>query len=158
MGYHLLKRLDAPSAESRDHKLKRGMNSARYPPIADDGVIANLQTVALISTDGTVDWYCSPRLDCRACSRRCLTPSAPATLRSHGIPGRRPALTGPTRRSGLGGVVQPLARREQQASYKQNIKPKPATAPPAVATVFGLGLARFADLHVAKTRGSLRVG
>jgi GH15 family glucan-1,4-alpha-glucosidase len=34
-----------------------------YPPIADHGVIGNLHTVALISTDATVDWYCSPRFD-----------------------------------------------------------------------------------------------
>ena len=34
-----------------------------YPPIADHGVIGNLHTAALICTDGTVDWYCSPRFD-----------------------------------------------------------------------------------------------
>jgi GH15 family glucan-1,4-alpha-glucosidase len=39
------------------------MNSARYPPIADHGVIGNLHTVALISTAGTIDWYCSPGFD-----------------------------------------------------------------------------------------------
>jgi GH15 family glucan-1,4-alpha-glucosidase len=36
---------------------------ARYPPIADHGLIGNLHTVALICTDGTIDWYCSPRFD-----------------------------------------------------------------------------------------------
>ncbi len=39
------------------------MSSGRYPPIAEHGVIGNLHTVALISTDGTIDWYCSPRFD-----------------------------------------------------------------------------------------------
>jgi GH15 family glucan-1,4-alpha-glucosidase len=39
------------------------MNSPRYPPIADHGVIGNLHTVALISTTGTIDWYCSPGFD-----------------------------------------------------------------------------------------------
>jgi GH15 family glucan-1,4-alpha-glucosidase len=39
------------------------VNSASYPPIAEHGVVGNLHTVALISTDGTVDWYCSPRFD-----------------------------------------------------------------------------------------------
>jgi len=34
-----------------------------YPPIADHGVIGNLHTVALICSDGTIDWYCSPRFD-----------------------------------------------------------------------------------------------
>ncbi len=39
------------------------MSSARYPQIADHGVIGNLHTVALICSDGTIDWYCSPRFD-----------------------------------------------------------------------------------------------
>ena len=36
---------------------------ARYPPIADHGVIGNLHTVALVTTEGAVDWYCSPSFD-----------------------------------------------------------------------------------------------
>jgi len=39
------------------------VSRAPYPPIAEHGVIGNLHTVALISTDGTIDWYCSPRFD-----------------------------------------------------------------------------------------------
>jgi GH15 family glucan-1,4-alpha-glucosidase len=35
----------------------------RYPPIADHGLIGNLQTAALVTTDGTVDWWCCPRFD-----------------------------------------------------------------------------------------------
>ncbi|HEX6540897.1 MAG TPA: glycoside hydrolase family 15 protein [Ktedonobacterales bacterium] len=35
----------------------------RYPPIADHGLIGDLQTAALVATDGTVDWYCCPRFD-----------------------------------------------------------------------------------------------
>jgi GH15 family glucan-1,4-alpha-glucosidase len=31
--------------------------------IADHGLIGNLQTAALVSTDGTVDWFCAPRFD-----------------------------------------------------------------------------------------------
>jgi GH15 family glucan-1,4-alpha-glucosidase len=31
--------------------------------IADHGLIGDLQTAALISTDGSVDWYCCPRFD-----------------------------------------------------------------------------------------------
>jgi GH15 family glucan-1,4-alpha-glucosidase len=34
-----------------------------YPNIEDHGLIGDLQTSALISTDGTVDWLCLPRLD-----------------------------------------------------------------------------------------------
>ncbi|KPI32503.1 glycoside hydrolase 15-related protein [Actinobacteria bacterium OV320] len=35
----------------------------RYPPIADHGLVGNLQTAALISSDGVVDWFCAPRFD-----------------------------------------------------------------------------------------------
>ena len=35
----------------------------RYPPIAEHGLIGDLQTAALVSTDGTVDWFCCPRFD-----------------------------------------------------------------------------------------------
>ena len=31
--------------------------------IADHGSIGDLQTAALISTDGSVDWFCCPRFD-----------------------------------------------------------------------------------------------
>ncbi|MFG2191989.1 glycoside hydrolase family 15 protein [Streptomyces sp. NPDC048639] len=34
-----------------------------YPLIADHGLIGDLQTAALVSTDGTIDWYCCPRFD-----------------------------------------------------------------------------------------------
>jgi GH15 family glucan-1,4-alpha-glucosidase len=32
-------------------------------PIAEHGVIGDLRTVALVGTDGTIDWYCCPRFD-----------------------------------------------------------------------------------------------
>jgi GH15 family glucan-1,4-alpha-glucosidase len=35
----------------------------RYPPISEHGLIGDLQTVALVTTDGTVDWWCCPRFD-----------------------------------------------------------------------------------------------
>jgi GH15 family glucan-1,4-alpha-glucosidase len=35
----------------------------RYPDIADHGLIGDLQTAALVATDGTVDWFCCPRFD-----------------------------------------------------------------------------------------------
>ncbi|GAA0436652.1 glycoside hydrolase family 15 protein [Leifsonia naganoensis] len=36
---------------------------SEYPLIADHGLIGDLQTSALVSTDGTIDWFCSPRFD-----------------------------------------------------------------------------------------------
>ncbi|HEX3389319.1 MAG TPA: glycoside hydrolase family 15 protein [Streptosporangiaceae bacterium] len=35
----------------------------RYPNISDHGLIGDLQTAALVSTDGTIDWFCCPRFD-----------------------------------------------------------------------------------------------
>ncbi|WP_432014395.1 glycoside hydrolase family 15 protein [Streptomyces cucumeris] len=34
-----------------------------YPNISDHGLIGDLQTAALVATDGTIDWFCSPRFD-----------------------------------------------------------------------------------------------
>jgi GH15 family glucan-1,4-alpha-glucosidase len=35
----------------------------RYPNIADHGLIGDLQTTALVSTTGNIDWFCCPRFD-----------------------------------------------------------------------------------------------
>src|SRR5918995_5907221 len=35
----------------------------RYPEISEHGLIGDLQTAALVSTDGTIDWFCCPRFD-----------------------------------------------------------------------------------------------
>jgi GH15 family glucan-1,4-alpha-glucosidase len=35
----------------------------RYPNISDHGLIGDLQTAALVTTDGAVDWFCCPRFD-----------------------------------------------------------------------------------------------
>ncbi|MFD7137843.1 glycoside hydrolase family 15 protein [Streptomyces sp. NPDC059894] len=36
---------------------------ARCPQIAEHGLIGDLHTVALVGTDGTIDWYCCPSFD-----------------------------------------------------------------------------------------------
>src|ERR671920_744439 len=43
--------------------VKRGPERSSYPSIADHGLIGDLQTSALVSTDGTIDWFCCPRFD-----------------------------------------------------------------------------------------------
>jgi GH15 family glucan-1,4-alpha-glucosidase len=35
----------------------------RYPNISDHGLIGDLQTAALVTTDGCIDWFCWPRFD-----------------------------------------------------------------------------------------------
>ncbi|MGV9273705.1 glycoside hydrolase family 15 protein [Streptomyces griseosporeus] len=34
-----------------------------YPPIAEHGMIGDLQTAALVSSAGSIDWWCAPRFD-----------------------------------------------------------------------------------------------
>ncbi|MER6347252.1 glycoside hydrolase family 15 protein [Streptomyces sp. NPDC001595] len=36
---------------------------SRYLPIAEHGLIGDLRSVALVGTDGTIDWYCCPAFD-----------------------------------------------------------------------------------------------
>jgi GH15 family glucan-1,4-alpha-glucosidase len=38
-------------------------STRQYLPIADHGVIGDLRSVALVGTDGTIDWYCPGRFD-----------------------------------------------------------------------------------------------
>ena len=37
--------------------------SSKYPPIAEHGLIGDLQSAALVATDGTIDFFCCPRFD-----------------------------------------------------------------------------------------------
>ncbi|MCO5995257.1 glycoside hydrolase family 15 protein [Actinoallomurus rhizosphaericola] len=49
---------------TRTTSARRGPTGAdRYLPISDHGLIGDLRTVALVGTDGTIDWYCCPRFD-----------------------------------------------------------------------------------------------
>ena len=38
-------------------------NGTAYLPIAEHGLIGDLRSVALVGTDGTIDWYCCPSFD-----------------------------------------------------------------------------------------------
>jgi pentatricopeptide repeat protein len=46
-----------------EHAEPKGNPLDRYPNISDHGLIGDLQTAALITTDATVDFFCCPRFD-----------------------------------------------------------------------------------------------
>ncbi|MFI5824591.1 glycoside hydrolase family 15 protein [Streptomyces rishiriensis] len=46
----------------------------RYPPIAEHGLIGDLQTAALVTSEGVIDWFAAPRFD---------SPSVFASLLDH---------------------------------------------------------------------------
>src|ERR1700733_3457500 len=37
--------------------------TVNYPQISEHGLIGDLQTAALVATDGSIDWFCAPRFD-----------------------------------------------------------------------------------------------
>ncbi|MEW2251336.1 glycoside hydrolase family 15 protein [Streptomyces sp. NPDC058733] len=47
-------------AEAADDGVRPGRG---YLPVADHGLIGDLRSVALVGTDGTIDWYCCPSFD-----------------------------------------------------------------------------------------------
>ena len=50
----------------------------RYPNISDHGLIGDLQTAALVATDGTIDWWCRGRFDADPLLRRLDDPRGPS--------------------------------------------------------------------------------
>ena len=55
------------SAAPRGRRLTRwahaGEHEGTYLPIAEHGLVGDLHTVALVGTNGTIDWYCCPSFD-----------------------------------------------------------------------------------------------
>ena len=45
---------------------RQGAPPTGYLPIEEHGIVGDLRTVALVGTDGTVDWYCPSRFDAPA--------------------------------------------------------------------------------------------
>src|SRR5580692_11237549 len=47
---------------SGDSQSRPGL-AGEYLPIADHGLIGDLHSVALVGTNGTIDWFCCPAFD-----------------------------------------------------------------------------------------------
>ncbi len=90
-----------------------GQPGAAYLPIAEHGLIGDLHTVALVGTDGTIDWFCCPRFDAPSVFGAILdtsrggywriAPEGTAASRQLYLPDTNVLLT---RFSGPGGVVE----------------------------------------------------
>jgi GH15 family glucan-1,4-alpha-glucosidase len=52
-----------PPIQGRSHEHSIPRRSKTYLPIEDYGVIGDLQTVALVGRNGSIDWYCIPCFD-----------------------------------------------------------------------------------------------
>ncbi|WP_340683301.1 glycoside hydrolase family 15 protein [Amycolatopsis coloradensis] len=83
--------------------------------IADHGLIGDLQTAALVSTDGTIDWFCSPRFDSPSVFAKLLDPGGghcrvrpvqePYTSRQFYFPGTAVLITRFMTKLGTGEVI-----------------------------------------------------
>src|SRR5882757_11169346 len=53
---------DADSADAAEESGHPG-EERDYLPVAEHGLVGDLRTVALVGTDGRIDWFCAPRFD-----------------------------------------------------------------------------------------------
>ena len=56
--------------------MSRERERAEYLPIADYGLLADCNSAALVSREGSIDWLCAPRYDSPAVFARILDPGA----------------------------------------------------------------------------------
>ncbi|WP_181771104.1 glycoside hydrolase family 15 protein [Amycolatopsis pittospori] len=86
-----------------------------HTSIADHGLIGDLRTAALVSTDGAIDWFCCPRFDSPSVFASLLDPDGghcrvrpvrePYTSRQFYFPGTAVLITRFTTRLGTGEVI-----------------------------------------------------
>jgi GH15 family glucan-1,4-alpha-glucosidase len=57
-----MEKIEPPPTGAASKEVAR-VGAGGYLPIAEHGLIGALHTVALVGTEGTIDWYCCPRFD-----------------------------------------------------------------------------------------------
>ncbi|MGO4299498.1 glycoside hydrolase family 15 protein [Leifsonia sp. RAF41] len=60
-------------------------DDSRFPGIDEHGMIGDLQTVALVSTAGSIDWFCAPRFDSPSLFAALLDPEKGGYFRIHAL-------------------------------------------------------------------------
>ncbi|MEW9533944.1 glycoside hydrolase family 15 protein [Microbispora sp. NPDC049125] len=105
-----------------------------YLPIAEHGLIGDLRTVALIGTDGTIDWYCCPRFDAPSVFGSLLdadrggcfelTTSVPAGTKQFYFPDTNVLITRFSAPDGVGEVqdFMPIAERSSEINRHRLIR------------------------------------
>ena len=56
-----------PMVRSNLNSIYGDVLTVAYPPIEDHGIIGDLNTIALVSTNGTIDFLCFPDFDSPTC-------------------------------------------------------------------------------------------
>src|SRR5260221_5278266 len=89
-------------------------NRSGYLPVSEHGLIGDLHTVALVGTNGTIDWHCSPSFDAPsvvasildADGGGCFEPAAavPAKTREFNLPDTNGAITAFSAQDGVGEI------------------------------------------------------
>lgn len=65
----------------RERRERKATPGGHYRPISDYGIIGDQHTVALVGTDGSIDWACFPRFDSNALFCRILDERRGGTFR-----------------------------------------------------------------------------
>ena len=106
-----------------------------YPDIADHGLIGDMQSSALVSTEGTVDWFCVPRFDSPSVfaalldehrgGRFALAPTEPAaTVKQMYLPDTAVLVTRHLSESGIAEVLDfmPVDRPEVASDRRRLVR------------------------------------
>jgi GH15 family glucan-1,4-alpha-glucosidase len=120
-----IEQLNRPGTETR---------TAAYPEIGDHGLIGDLQTAALVSNDGSIDWYCCPRFDSPSVFAALLdvergghfriSSVRPAVMRQLYLPSSPVLVTRFMTEDGVGEVVDfmPIDRPEVATDHHQIVR------------------------------------